>query len=206
MGEPLWNHLLFGKGNFVRSGAGIELHSRDPSVPTLLALDDAGERWFSFTTELGAGKKERVRHGVFFGWRYQPHDPEVSRRFFVVKFQEWPLAPGDRPRLKIGSGYLVPPKGPRGGTIIMGHPLPGVPEVELQPQPPSGWRQLSVRAVNGRVEIAADSAPPVHIDLVALRRRPELADMDPRGALGVWAEDGMAGFRRASDTVYDEGR
>jgi hypothetical protein len=208
-GDPLWGCRLFGEGKYhpLETGSGVELYSPPGGTPTLLALDDdLQRRGFEFAVELRQSDhrftKEAYSLGVFFGWHARPLDRERFSRFLVLRLEEYPHGHGDRPRLDIGTSQVMPARGARGESVEWCHSVRGIPALELPPRPPSGWRQLRVRAVQDTITITADSTSPVSINLGRLRTDTKLVDIDPHGALGIWAADGVGSFRNARVVVF----
>jgi serine/threonine protein kinase len=158
-------------------------------------------------TRLPAGQEV----GLFFGWRSDPRAPEQSCRFLVVQLSEpahgMPI-PG---QVALGTAYVDEARGGKAAFAEWYRKPHGKKWQRLIPPPQRhGWRRLSVRAVDDRLSVTVDRAPrpAIEFDMRELRaaHRADGADLDPRGALGVWVDRGTATFREASVTVLAAGK
>ena len=155
--------------------------------------------------DLLAAKKSPWAHrlGVFFGWQHYPEDRDRPHHFFVIELDERPFGPHKHGRLIIGTASYRPAKGSRQEQTNWFVPLPETKGV--LPLADSGkWHTLTVRVLDDMVRVTVDNVT-TEFELAWLRKaHPRLGPLDPRGALGVWAKDGVGWFRKATVTALLE--
>jgi serine/threonine protein kinase len=213
-GDPLYAARVW--GDPAKSGCeGIKgtlnLRSFSKERRTLLAIDnDPRLRWFDFSVELqrfpSANKDENLI-GVFFGYRRDANEPERDLPFFMLELQEDPkgLAGG---RLVLGWSYAQRRHGARGEVRQWLEYLPGARralDLPAFPQPHlDRWRTVRIKALDHTVEVTVSTAGAESVccafDTAALARGDFAGrgGLDPRGALGIWADNGLGFFRNAS--------
>ena len=195
--QPLWHRRLNGGGKFVPAEAQLLLYSPRGQGLTLLALDDdPARRWFEFAVDVNTpfGKVGGGRAGIFFGWR--PN----AERFFFVEVDERATNVSPEGRATIGVIRLHRGKGAEGDTIHT-MDLPG--DKGTIPLARRGLgHHLVVRAVDHCVTVTVDGQARVFDRDGLARTSPRLAELDARGAVGIWAWDSpFVGFRNITLTA-----
>jgi hypothetical protein len=190
--QPLWCRRLFGTGKYQATPTELRLWSRtdrNPGRATVLALDDdLLRRWFELTVEFPRVANEpNVPRGVFFGWRLE--GPGKARAYFVLlDFRPAPKDGGPHGLLVVGPAELnVGAEKPEAVTIV---PLPefqGTPPRTAPLPDPVPKYSVRVTAVPGQVRIDVNGERLMEFKPV----------LDPRGALGLWVQDGNGSFRTA---------
>jgi serine/threonine protein kinase len=203
--NPIWCERVYGNGHYHPMQSFLSLSSTNGDL-TLLALDDDPKRrWFEFSVELSRmqdAKPGEHHLGLFFGWNRSPaEDSATTRPFFVVEIDESPLARGSRPLGSVVTARLVPTSGPRGNLAQWTTPLPkGLGSVELAST--TTRHRITVRALDDKVTVTFDAEAAVEVDITWLRRQgPSWQELDARGALGIWALNGVGIYRDASVVV-----
>jgi serine/threonine protein kinase len=205
--EPVWYERLAGDGRFFSQKREMMLFSGGGSY-TLLALDnDPQRRWFEFAVRLSQlpdPRSEKVNQlGLFFGYRRNSQDPSKKSPFFVLQLDERKSPDHPDGRLLAGSANPIEAEGARGANDEWLRALPGVPPVTPLPaRPLQQWRQLRVRALDGRVTVTADSSvkPLLSFSTEEMRaaNAVEAEGLDPRGALGLWVREGAGYVQEAT--------
>jgi serine/threonine protein kinase len=205
---PTWHRRLMGKGTYSTApGQGLVLNSvRSQEIDeqiTLLALDDDPlRRWFEFTVEMQKGTGDN-NLGAFFGWRPQSADPDTPSFYFRVSLDDKPREPGAGGVCHVYVERIWRGKAGRGGGWDYGELPWDRGRIELPAL--GGWHSLLIRARDNGVTIAMDGIE-TFFDSAFLHRDvapmfPDArGDFDPRGALGVWIENGQGYFRNATIT------
>jgi hypothetical protein len=213
-GDPLYAARVW--GDPTKSGCeGIKgtlnLRSFSKERRTLLAIDnDPRLRWFDFSVELqrfpSANKDENLI-GVFFGYRRDAGEPERDLPFFMLELQEDPKGQAGG-RLLLGWSYAQRRHGARGEVRQWLEPLPGARralDLPAFPRPHlDRWRTVRIKALDHTVEVTVSTAGAESVscafDTAALARGDFAGrgGLDPRGALGIWADNGLGLFRNAS--------
>jgi hypothetical protein len=204
--EPHWEHRVFGGGKYNLMADALCLTAFQEGTPTLLALDaDPEQRWFEFQLELhplSGGANGTNEAGLFFGWRDSPENPEAAYRFFVVEVVEMERNGVRGLEASVGTARLIRAKGNRAGDFNWYRAIRG-PQAALPIRPDNGWHKLTVRVVDGKISIGADGLLANEFTMDWLRKTDPTAavDLDPRGALGIWARNGLGFFREAKVTA-----
>jgi hypothetical protein len=218
-GDPLYAARIWGKGAVAPLRGDLQCYSSPDDPRTLIVIDnDLRLRWFDFEIEMQRvidATKPRAdpdtnRLGVFFGYRRDANDRDRDFPFFVLELQEQPPG-GDTPsRLLAGWAYLEPPRGPRVGVDTWGAPLPnGKGSVDLPKAPRNRARTIRVAALDGEVRItvtgqgAETAVLAFKVDDLTRsdRQSPLVRELDPRGALGIWVDNGTGVFRNPAVTL-----
>jgi serine/threonine protein kinase len=206
--EPLWEYRLIGKGIYA-AGRQMMLQAKPEDICTMVALDaDPKRRWFEFAIELDqpdllAAKKSPWAHrlGIFFGWQHYPEDPDRAHHFFVIELDERPVGPHKHGRLIIGTASYRPAKGSRQEQTNWFVPLPETKGV-LPLSQSEVWHPLIVRVVDHKITVIVDGLRKTEFDLAWVKKQhAQAGHLDPRGALGVWAKEGVGWFRKATVTA-----
>jgi hypothetical protein len=163
--------------------------------------DDPHRRWFELNVEVRHVEQFQPhqlpnRYGVFFGWHAV--SPDKARAYFVYLERPGPVnAVGARGRVMVADVTLPtgPGKAEHPGFLLPLQDFPAqqlVASVARLPWNPTQqtWYQIRVRAESDR-EVS------VQVENVSQRVRFRPA-FDPRGPLGVWVQDGQAGFGTAT--------
>jgi hypothetical protein len=195
--QPAWCRRLFGAGQYQPCDIELQLWSRPdrrPRQATVLALDDdLRRRWFELAVELPQYINDQFRNprGVFFGW--QEAGPGQARAYFV-QLDLRPAPDDGRPhgRLLVGPAVLeLRPPDPDRALIA---PLPafqGTPPRAVPLTTPGHNYLVRVRAIPGLVRVQVNAERPIEF----------APPFDPRGPLGIWAQEGGGRFRTATVTA-----
>jgi hypothetical protein len=207
--EPIWSQRVFGFGSLAPQVNLLELHS-PPGFPTFIALNDNPEgSWFDYSIELRQAPpwpndkhpSDNNRLGIFFGWREDPQAlPRKRVQFFAIKLDETPIvnkhANDQFGRLSIGTRFI------HEGTV-------GFEEADglqmskdyIPLSQKEVWHQVFVRAEDDEITVGVDqqatriTMKEIREHGLNLRKNPPL---DPRGALGIWVQNGIGSFRNAN--------
>jgi hypothetical protein len=193
---PTWCRRLSGEGKYFAHPDELRLVSgpQRGAGCTILALDnDLAGRWFEFEIALQQPAREEVaKHqvGVFFGW--QETAPEMARAYFV-QLDERPLPDLGRPygQIIVGQAMIRTRQEAKGGPgmVVPLCPFPGnLLHVIPLTQTKDHWHHLHVRAVRGHVTVLVDQGRGIEF----------APPFDPRGALGIWVQEGEGQFGKAS--------
>ncbi|MCI0456255.1 MAG: serine/threonine protein kinase [Gemmataceae bacterium] len=210
-----WCRRLLGQGRFGQTPSDLWLGSSMKSVGgvlkgdlTVFALDDdPHRRWFELNVEIRHIEQFQPhqlpnRYGVFFGWHAV--SPDKARAYFV--YLERPgaanaVAAAGRVLVADVSVPTGPDKREHPGFLL---PLKEFPDQKLMatiavlPWDPvrQTWHHIRVRAESAEeVVVQVDNARQ------QVRFRPAF---NPRGPLGVWVQDGQAGFGEVTITALSD--
>jgi hypothetical protein len=194
--RPLWSRALAGASKYPESPGQFALSGRprspNPGCTALALDDDLARRWFEFEAEVGTqrGISPVPRSGVFFGWSVD--GPGRVGAYFVQLDDAGP-EPG---QLRVGRLSLpAPTPGARDWAV----PLDSLRDRALAQTPlrkrRTDFYRLRVRAFPDKVTVAVEGEAPMTF----------VPPVDPRGALGIWVQDGSAIFGRASVTALQTG-
>jgi hypothetical protein len=134
------------------------------------------------------------RAGVFFGWR------KNSQRFFIVELNEEPLEGYPHGIVSVATLRIVKGQGAEGGLEEVLPVVGGQAGLTKS----RSWHHLTVRAVENKVTIMVDDRLACRFDPAAVSVLDSSSGhgIDPRGALGIWAWNGVvASFRGATITA-----
>ncbi len=191
--QPVWHRRLAGSGQFRRGPFQLILSSLG-DFPTLLALDDDPERrWFNFSIELTAPLEEPGKNkvGVFFGLR------KNTSRFFAVEIDEHPAPSCPHGLARMDVWQVTEGTGADGGGRGSRRVPLGKGEIPLLQS--RAWHPLTVRVFEDRITVTVDGKQTSSFTMDWLAEvAPDALPLNPRGALGIWAHNGLfASFRNA---------
>jgi serine/threonine protein kinase len=204
--EPLWYRLIAGDGRYYCTVYQLTLHSPYTKTPTFLALDDDPQRrWFEFSIALmqllDPQNTEKNQLGLFFGWTAAEADG--FPRVFALQLDEQAVPGYPHGRLTIGSTRIHSGKGSRGEMnegVRAFHPVEGIVPLKKS----KSWHKLRVAAEPRQIKVVLDEDQVQLIDRSLAGCDPEIAALDPRGGLGIWAANGVGHFKEATITALPE--
>jgi serine/threonine protein kinase len=210
--EPIWSLRLQGDRDWHRAARSeLCVQNMQTSMPTVVLLDyDPKFSWYLYDVKvhqplLLPGKGQV---GTLFGYRRNRADPGKHYPCLATQLVEGPRGAAGS-RFLVGTLYVeekVAGRAPKfEGFLPFTRPWG---ELSLPPRAPGqGPRRIQTRAVDDRVTIQVDQGPTLTLDLPAVRKaHPLRNDLDPRGGVGLWVNDGIGFFSDASVTPLPSDR
>jgi serine/threonine protein kinase len=223
--EPVWAYQLEGKGLCLKEYGtktdALLLESPATSLRTLIALDDDPlQRWFEFSVEMAQFTDPKSAQltdgrtplmGVFFGWKKAPKADADRPPFFILELNEKPIIGNGQNHpnglTRLGTSVNTPQRGDLYGRFEHLRPVPPGRAGHFplsQSGPGLVWHKVRIKALGDILTVKVDELAPKTYKLSELKQAdPALGELDPRGALGIWAKDGYGKFRNATITALE---
>jgi hypothetical protein len=204
---PFRHQRLLGEGAFTPLGAELVVQS-PRGRPTLFALDNPRGQPVEFSVELRANGQRQTGVndlGIFFGWQDRLADPQSRPRFFAARLDTRPVLKDIHGRLYLGTWMFEDAKGDRGGVFEQNlrpfHQGRGWIPLPKPPDKFDGWHAVRVRIEGQKFVVAIDKEPPREFDVNWITTADawlQAYALEPRGALGIWVQNGIGSFRNAT--------